>query len=78
MQTPKQIKDDKKQQGDANDKFQQLIDENKTTLGQHKDILGKINQELKNMKTFSDQLSTSLKKCYDRVDNQRTDTHQLV
>lgn len=30
------------------------------------------------MKTFSDQLQSSLKKCYDRVDNQRSDTHQLV
>ena len=30
------------------------------------------------MKTFSDQLQMSLKKCYDRVDNQRADTHQLV
>ena len=41
-------------------------------------IFGKINQEIKSMKTFSDQLQNSLKKCYDRVDNQRTDTHQLV
>ena len=60
-------------QSEINEETSKLIEENTKDILQHRDVLGKINIETKNMKIFQDGLNQNITRTQNRVENLKTD-----